>query len=216
MKRLFTDAFRGVATALLLLAFPFFAYAQHGGGHGGGGHSGGHFGERAHAGREGFGKSDQADRITRYPPFSAVRIFRHRHRILGEPYFFANGLLLGGYVNCSLWDWGCGWGCGLGWDNGYVDFGNWMNSAPEDEVRGFGAAGESQSVTVLYLKNGYSVGVTDYHLDEGELHYMTTYGSEDSVPISQVDLQRTVNENASMGVTFILHPRQAPKPPENH
>lgn len=97
-----------------------------------------------------------------------------------------------------------------------MDSGNWMNSAPGDEAGGFGAAGESQSVTVLYLKNGYSVGVTDYYLDQGELHYMTTYGGEDAVPIEQVDLQRTVNENGSMGVTFVLHPKQAPKTPENH
>jgi hypothetical protein len=90
-----------------------------------------------------------------------------------------------------------------------------MNPAPGDEVRGFGAAGESETVTVLYLKNGYSVGVTDYYLERGDLHYMTTYGGEDSVPIGQVDLQRTVNENASMGVAFVLHPRQAPKTPEN-
>jgi hypothetical protein len=189
---------------------PLFAYAQHGGsGHSGGGHSGGHFGGHAHAGRDGFGENEKAHGITRYPPFSAVRIFHHRHRSFGEPYFFANGLLLGSYVNCGFWD----WGCGLGWD--YVDSGDWMNPAPGDEVRGFGAAGESKTVTVLYLKNGYSVGVTDYYLERGDLHYMTTYGGEDSVPIGQVDLQRTVNENASMGVAFVLHPRQAPKTPEN-
>lgn len=212
MKRFFTTAFQCVATALLLLSLPFFAYAQHGGGgHGGGGHSGGHFGGHAHAGRGNSGAGKKPHGVTRYPPFSAVRIFHRRHRPIGEPYFFANGLLLGSYVNCGLWS----WGCGFGWDDGYFDSGNWGNTAPGDEVRGFRAAGESQTVTGLYLKNGYSVGVTDYYLDKGELHYMTTYGGEDSVPIGQVDLQRTANENASMGVTFVLHPRQAPKAPDN-
>jgi alkyl sulfatase BDS1-like metallo-beta-lactamase superfamily hydrolase len=38
------------------------------------------------------------------------------------------------------------------------------------------------------------------------LHYVTSYGGENSIDANQLDLQRTVNENALRGVTFTLRP----------
>jgi hypothetical protein len=64
-------------------------------------------------------------------------------------------------------------------------------------------------VTLLYLKHGYSVGVTEYWVENGELHYLTTYGGENAV---ELDLQQTVNENASRRVPFTLRPKLAPPP----
>jgi len=48
--------------------------------------------------------------------------------------------------------------------------------------------------------------VSDYWLAGGKLHYVTSYGGENSVDANQLDLQRTVNENASHGITFTLRP----------
>jgi hypothetical protein len=212
MKQVFVTAFRSAFTACILLSLSCLAYAQHGGGggHSGGGH-GGHFGGggRMHSGHLAHGQKSRG--IMRYPPFSAARIFgRHRHRNLAGQYFFANGLLLGDYVNCGLWDWNC-----IGWEDGYFDSSG-TYATPGTGESASNAGNRSPTVTVLYLKNGYSVGVTDYYLENERLHYLTTYGGEDEVPIDSVDLQRTVNENASMGVPFVLHPKQVAPAPENH
>ena len=59
---------------------------------------------------------------------------------------------------------------------------------------------------VLYLKDGSSYAVTDYWLTEGKIHYVTSYGGENTIEQSALDLQRTVNENAAQGLTFTLRP----------
>jgi hypothetical protein len=59
---------------------------------------------------------------------------------------------------------------------------------------------------VLYLKDGSSYAVTDYWLADGRIHYLTSYGGENSIDQSALDLQRTVNENAAQGLTFTLRP----------
>jgi len=68
-------------------------------------------------------------------------------------------------------------------------------------------------VTMLYFKDGSSYGVTDYWLAEGNLHYVTSYGGENSVRADLLDLQRTVDEDAKNGVNFVLRPA-APATPQ--
>lgn len=60
--------------------------------------------------------------------------------------------------------------------------------------------------TLIYLSDGTNYAVTSYWLADGALHYMTSYGAEDSVPIGEVDLQRTVDANSAQGVQFTLLP----------
>jgi hypothetical protein len=60
--------------------------------------------------------------------------------------------------------------------------------------------------TVLFLKDGTSYGVTDYWLEGGRLHYVTTYGGANAIELDALDMQRTVDENAKHGVTFALRP----------
>lgn len=62
-------------------------------------------------------------------------------------------------------------------------------------------------VTLLYLKNGFSYGATSYWLTGERLHYVTSYGGENSVSVDQVDLQKTVDANATRGVRFALGPQ---------
>jgi hypothetical protein len=61
-------------------------------------------------------------------------------------------------------------------------------------------------VAVLYLKNGSNYAVTDYWLADGKVHYVTSYGGENALDESDLDLQKTVNENATQGLTFTLRP----------
>jgi hypothetical protein len=61
---------------------------------------------------------------------------------------------------------------------------------------------------VIYLRNGTGYGVTDYWVADGKLNFVTTYNSEKSVVLEDVDWQRTVDDNAARGLYFTL--RYAP------
>ena len=69
-----------------------------------------------------------------------------------------------------------------------------------------GAPTAGADSTVLFLKDGTSFGVTDYWLEGGRLHYVTTYGGANAIELDALDTQRTVDENAKNGVTFTLRP----------
>jgi hypothetical protein len=91
--------------------------------------------------------------------------------------------------------------------------------APETtDVSGGVTAGPAGKhvVAVLYLKDGSSYAVTDYWLEGGKLHYVASYGGENAIDESTLDLQRTVNENAAQGLTFTLRPAPdvAPETPK--
>jgi hypothetical protein len=69
---------------------------------------------------------------------------------------------------------------------------------------------------LIYLKDGTMYTASDYWLVDGKLHYLTSYSTESVVSLDEVDLQRTVDENAKRGVTFNLKPnRNGPAAPES-
>ncbi|MGA2845634.1 MAG: hypothetical protein ABSF68_09450 [Candidatus Acidiferrales bacterium] len=89
--------------------------------------------------------------------------------------------------------------------------GEWQN-APENNSQP--ADTKAQPYVVIFLRDGSSYAVSDYWLAEGKLHYVTSYGGENSVDANQIDLQRTVNENSAHGVTFTLRPAGATDAPK--
>ncbi|MGC2727285.1 MAG: hypothetical protein WA224_25220, partial [Candidatus Acidiferrales bacterium] len=153
------------------------------------------------------------------------------------PYFgfgWGGGLWWGGFYPCDPF-WGCyGYGYG-GYGGGYGFYGGSFGgdysaelsyNSPDDAGssqepnptlfaapagEGEQAAGETsqQPFVILYLKDGSSYAVSDYWLSGGKLHYVTSYGGENVIDESQLDLQRTVNENATRGVDFTLRPEPA-------
>lgn len=62
-------------------------------------------------------------------------------------------------------------------------------------------------VTLLQLRDGSMYGLTDYWVEGSELHYMTTYGGQGSVPFERIDFEKTVQLNADRGVQFVLRPQ---------
>jgi hypothetical protein len=81
----------------------------------------------------------------------------------------------------------------------------------------------------LYMKNGAMVTATDFWIEDGQLHYAIGDAGEISVSLDQLDLQRTVQENAKRGIQFTLKtgpgnssvaptptPNNAPPPPTNN
>jgi hypothetical protein len=66
----------------------------------------------------------------------------------------------------------------------------------------------ARPITLLQLRDGTMCGLTDYWLQDGELHYTTTYGGQGSVPFERIDLEKTAQVNTDRGVQFTL-----PAPP---
>lgn len=69
----------------------------------------------------------------------------------------------------------------------------------------------AQKPTVkLVLKDGTIFDVYSYWLDNNQLFYVTTYNIKTSIPVDDLDLQKTVDLNQKLGVTFTL----GNKPPD--
>jgi hypothetical protein len=66
-------------------------------------------------------------------------------------------------------------------------------------------------VTLLQLRDGSMYGLTDYWIKDGELHYRTTYGGENSLPFERIDFEKTVQLNADRDVPFVLPPQSVPR-----
>jgi hypothetical protein len=63
---------------------------------------------------------------------------------------------------------------------------------------------------LIYLKDGSTFVASDYWLKGGVLYYNVNYGGPGNVSMDDVDLQRTVDENARRGVHFQLKPDPDP------
>ncbi len=92
-----------------------------------------------------------------------------------------------------------------------AEAGRFMEEAPArgGELAPSGVEGQAPArpITLLQLKNGWMYGLTDYWIEDGRLHYVTTYGGENSVALEQIDFDETVRLNAERGVEFVLRPK---------
>lgn len=68
-----------------------------------------------------------------------------------------------------------------------------------------------EPVVLLQLLDGSMYGLTRYWLEGTDLHYVTTYGGENSVPLVRVDFAKTMQLNAERGTRFDLT-RNFPNP----
>jgi hypothetical protein len=87
-----------------------------------------------------------------------------------------------------------------------------MNGANAEGNQGNEHAKHESPVTLLQLRDGSMYGLTEYWVEGDELHYFTTYGGEDSVPLGHIDFEKTIKLNADRGVDFVLRPKPAAAP----
>jgi hypothetical protein len=171
-----------------------------------------------------------------FPPRHPGRPYYPYYPYYFYPYYgfgWGGGLWWGGFGPCDPF-WGC-YGYGYGYSGGGYGYyggsfgGNYsadlsydssndasqepnpsLYAAPSSDAgQSSGEAPSQQPYVILYLKDGSSYAVSDYWLFGGKLHYITSYGGENVIDQSQLDLQRTVNENAARGVDFTLRPEPA-------
>ncbi|MGH9734848.1 MAG: hypothetical protein ACRD8A_09705 [Candidatus Acidiferrales bacterium] len=57
---------------------------------------------------------------------------------------------------------------------------------------------------MLYLKDGSALEVTDYWVDGVTMRYVTQDGRKGSVAVADIDIQRTTEANARIGLNFRL------------
>jgi len=67
-----------------------------------------------------------------------------------------------------------------------------------------------QPVTLLQLRDGSIYGLVAYWVEDGQLHYTTTYGGQNSLELDRIDLEETVQLNAERGIQFVLLPNTPP------
>ena len=222
-QRLLSVSFTKISPCVVLVIIFFLAlvplptFAQRGGAHfGGGGHfsrgggMAGHPGSSSHlssphlpspyltydprrtASSSFFTSSSFA------PNFRSGAFVRRRSHFLGRGRGFNRNTFASGFYGWGWWGpdcepyWAWDWECGLmpdGWSN-YSD-------AEFSEV-------EPRPVVVFYLRDGTGLGATDYWRVDNTLHLKTTYGADKTFAMDQVDMQRTVDENAARGVYFTL------------
>lgn len=68
-----------------------------------------------------------------------------------------------------------------------------------------------EPVTLLQLLDGSMYGLKRYWLEGTDLHYLTTYGGENTVPLVRIDFAKTIELNATHGTRFDLT-RTPPNP----
>jgi hypothetical protein len=74
------------------------------------------------------------------------------------------------------------------------------NAAPVNKAK------SEQPVTLLQLRDGSMYGLVAYWVEDGRLHYTTTYGGQNSLELDRIDLEKTVQLNAEHGIQFVLYP----------
>ena len=63
---------------------------------------------------------------------------------------------------------------------------------------------------LLQLKKGWMYRLTDYWVEGDDLHYVTNYGGQNSVPLDLIDRPTTIRLNSERGVEFSLHTKSQP------
>ena len=144
---------------------------------------------------------------------------------------FGSPCFAGGFFNpCGgfgLFDWGLGYGYGDGYfyspaeepppppvnpteENPPPNYApDYYFMLPPDEAAA-AAPVENKAVVKLELTDGTIFDVYAYWVQDNRLFYITTYNIQTSIPLSDLDLQKTVDLNEKLGVTFTL----SNKPPD--
>jgi hypothetical protein len=82
--------------------------------------------------------------------------------------------------------------------------GNVLPPSPDEPSTAPSVSNGEEPVALLQLLDGSMYGLTRYWVEGTRLHYVTTYGGENSVPLIQIDFAKTTELNADRGTRFDL------------
>jgi hypothetical protein len=106
-----------------------------------------------------------------------------------------------------------------GWFFGPVPYGSafggatWFKdgTAPDSTVQSPAEPTPVYPPTDSHVTDETPERLTDYWVSDGELHYTTTYGGQNSLPFERIDLEKTVQLNADRYVPLVLLPQAVPR-----
>jgi hypothetical protein len=101
----------------------------------------------------------------------------------------------------------CGFDFGFGFGLPLFYFGYWNWSPPF-----WHSSTQSTVSMLLYMQDGSAFEVTDYWVDGDILDYVTVDGKQGNVAVATLDLQRTIDANARVGLKFTLDRTERGKP----
>jgi len=107
-----------------------------------------------------------------------------------DPFFFGSFSMLGAMPDTSS-----AYAMQSGLNEEALDAGNNSSSA------------NANPVTLLQLLDGSMYGLTGYRVIGRDLHYTTTYGGQNSIPLDRIDFTQTLKLNANRQVPFTLEPK---------
>ena len=81
-------------------------------------------------------------------------------------------------------------------DFGYLNYCGWSGCGQPTAV--------ASPALLLYLNDGSALEVTDYWVDGVTMSYVTQDGKKGSVAVADIDIQRTTEANARIGLKFRL------------
>lgn len=131
--------------------------------------------------------------------------------------FFFDPFFLAGFDSLTFGDWGGGAPfvapdlMGSGDENQPPSASGDEDAARPDSEAVKERQADKAPETLLQLTNGTMYGLTAYWPEGDRLHYVTSYGGENSVPLAQIDFGETVKLNAERGVRFELLLQPLPK-----
>jgi hypothetical protein len=129
-----------------------------------------------------------------FSPRSASRINCFDNNFFFDPFFFGSFSILGAMPDYP----GSAYAVNSGLDEEVPDPGNNSPSA------------NANPVTLLQLLDGSMYGLTSYQVIGHDLHYTTTYGGQNSIPLDRIDFTQTLKLNAERQVPFTLEPKSTP------
>lgn len=141
--------------------------------------------------RRHFGSSPCWNNIFRPRPTSRFNCFGDSFFL--DPFFFGSYSMLG-----TMPDPASAYALQSGLNEEALDAGNNFPSA------------NANPITLLQLLDGSMYGLTSYHVIGHDLHYTTTYGGQNAVPLDRIDFTQTLRLNAERQVPFLLEPKSSP------
>jgi len=141
--------------------------------------------------RRHFGSSPCWNNI--FFPRSASSINCFDNNFFFDPFFFGSFSLLGALPDSST-----AYAVESGLNEALPDAGSDSPSATANPV------------TLLQLLDGSMYGLTSYQVIGHDLHYTTTYGGQNSIPLDRIDFTQTLKLNAARQVPFVLEPKSNP------
>lgn len=141
-----------------------------------------------------FPALQREESLRRIPELEAPRADLRRRPMPPHPRRFGPVGIYGGWYGGYWPDFEFGFPFFLDFD--YLNYCGWFGCRQRNAL--------ASPILLLYLKDGSALEVRDYWVDGVTMSYVTEDGNKGSVPVANIDIQRTTDANGRVGLEFRL------------